>query len=257
MKFARLLAWTLAFFLVACQSATTTTVTIVDNNRITTLQTNERDYSALLNQAGITLHPNDGLLLNGLAVKPNQPISNLPITLQIRRAVNIIINTPSGEQKLQSSAFTVGEALQEASIWLRAGDDVEPGFDTPLTDGMRITVAAPRTLTVSVDGKTLQIQSSARTVGEALAEAGIPPLGLDYSVPAEKDPLPADGQIRVVRVNESVILAQKPIPFENDFQASADVPLDQTQITQPGENGLSIQRIRIRSEDGKEVSRVT
>jgi 3D (Asp-Asp-Asp) domain-containing protein len=108
-----------------------------------------------------------------------------------------------------------------------------------------------------VDGKSLQFQSSAPTVGEALAEAGMPLLGLDYSIPAENEPLPSDGQIRVVHVSESVILAQKPIPFDNKLQASAEVPLDQTQILQPGETGLSVQRIRIRYEDGKEISRVT
>ena len=90
-----------------------------------------------------------------------------------------------------------------------------------------------------------------------MAEAGIPLIGLDYSLPAENEPLPSDGQIRVVRVSESVQLAQKPIPFESELQASADVPLDQTQILQPGENGLTVQRIRIRYEDGNEISRLT
>ena len=232
-------------------------VTILDKDKTLTLQTDERVPSALLNQAGITLNSNDRILLNGLPVEPNQLITNHPITLQVRRAASLTIITADGEQKRQSSAFTVGEALAEASIWLRAGDKVAPALETPIIDGMRITVAGPRSLTVSVDGKTVQIQSSARTVGEALAEAGIPLIGLDYSLPAEKDPLPSDGQIRLVRVRESLILAQKPIPFENDFQASADVPLDQTQIIQPGENGLSVQRIRVRYEDGKEISRLT
>lgn len=177
--------------------------------------------------------------------------------LQVRRAANLTIVTSAGEQKVQSSAFTVGEALAASSIWLRAGDQVEPALATPIKDQMRITIKAPRDLTVSVGGKIVQIQSSRRTVGEALAEAGIPLLGLDYSLPAERDPLPSDGQIRVVRVSESLILAQKPIPFENDFQASADVPLDQTQIVQPGEPGLTVQRIRIRYEDRAEVSRLT
>ncbi len=257
MRFAHLLALTLALFLFACQPTTSPTVTIIDGNHVTTLQTSERVPAALLKQAGITLHPSDRILLNGLSVDPNLPITNLPITIEIRRAVNITIATADKEQKLQSSAFTVGEALQEASIWLRAGDKVEPELDAPITDRMRIILTAARALTVSVDGKSLQIQSSARTVGEALAEAGIPLIGLDYSLPAEKDLLPSDGQIRVVHVSESVVLAQKPIPFESESQASADVPLDQTQILQPGENGLSVQRIRIRYEDGKEVSRVT
>jgi 3D (Asp-Asp-Asp) domain-containing protein len=122
---------------------------------------------------------------------------------------------------------------------------------------MKISLKTPRDLTLTVDGETRQIHSSAQTVGEALAEAGIPLLGLDYSLPAENDPLPADGQVRVVRVSESILLAQKPIPFENDFQASADVPLDQTQILQPGENGLNVQRIRIHYENGEEIARTT
>ena len=251
------LAFTALLFIGACQPATSPAVTIIDNNKITALQTNERVPSVLLKQAGITLNPNDCVLVNGLSVEPNQQISKSPITLQIRRAANITIAAPDKEQKLQSSAFTVGEALQQASIWLRAGDKVEPELDAPISEGLRITIAASRALTVSVDGKSVQIQSSARTVGEALASAGIPLIGLDYSLPAEKDPLPSDGQIRVVHVSESVILAQKPIPFESESQASAEIPIDQTQILQPGENGLSVQRIRIRYEDGKEVSRVT
>jgi len=262
MKFARLLVLATAFFLFACQPITSTTVTIIDNAKVITRQTDERVPSALLDQAGITLNPNDRVLLNGLAVAPNQPIPNLPtpnlpITLQIRRAASITISAPNGEQKLQSSVFTVGEALQDASTWLHAGDQVEPALNTPLSDGMKITVASPRELTIAVDGKALQVQSSARTVGEALAEAGVPLIGLDYSLPAEKEALPSDGQIRIVRVSESVILAQKPIPFENEFQASADVPIDQTRVMQPGENGLMMQRIRVRYENGEEISRLT
>lgn len=256
------LVLTSVFVLFACQPAASPVVTIVDGNRIVTLQTKERVPSTLLNTAGTTLNPNDAVLLNGLPVNPDQPIpnfptTNIPITLQLRHAVNITIVASGGEQKRQSAAFDVGDAIQEASIWLRAGDFVTPALDAPLTEGMRITVAAAHPLTVSLAGKTVQIQSFARTVGEALAEAGIPLIGLDYSLPAEKDPLPSDGQIRVVHVSESVILMQKLIPFKNELQASADVPLDQNRVLQPGENGLNLERVRIRYEDGKETARVT
>ena len=257
MKLPRLLAVAAIFFLLACQPNTLPIVTIIDNNKIITLQTGERVPSALLNQAGITLNPNDRVLLNGLNIDLNQPITPYPITLQIRRSVALTLKTLEGEKQLQSAAFTVSEVLQEASYWLHASDKIEPSLDTSVKDGMEITITSPRELNVSVDGKTLQVQSSARTIGEALAEAGVPLIGLDYSSPAESEPLPSDGQIRVVRVSESVLLAQRPIPFENDFQASADVPLDQTQVIQPGETGLTVQRIRIRYEDGKEISRTS
>lgn len=257
MKLNRSLVLAFAFFLLACQPTTLPTVTIINNDQVITLQTDERVPSTLLNQAGLAFSPNDRVLLNGLPIALDQPITIDPITLQLCRAVSLTLITPDGEQEIQSSAFTVAESLQDLDYWLRAGDKIEPGLNSPIRVGMTITVLSPRELNVSIDGKALRIQSSARTVGEALAEAGIPLLGLDYSFPAENEQLPSDGQIRVVRVSESVLLAQKPIPFESELQASADVPLDQTQILQPGENGLTVQRIRIRYENGDEVSRVT
>jgi uncharacterized protein YabE (DUF348 family) len=254
----KLLRWlVLIFLLVACQPSTPPTVTLIENNQVITLQTDERVPSAILNQAGITLNPNDRVLLNGFPTALDQSITTSPITLQIRRAVPLTILSSNGQQQIQSSAFTVGEVLIEALIWLRAEDKIEPVLNSPVTTGMSITISSVRDLTVSVDGKVLQIQSSARTVGEALAEAGIPLLGLATSLPAESEALPSDGQIKVTRVSESILLTQKPLPFQSELVASADVPLDQTQILQPGENGLTVQRIRIRFEDGQEILRTT
>lgn len=270
----------LVLLLFACQPSISQTVRIIENDQVITLRTNERLPSAILAQAGITLNPKDRLLLNGLPIEPNSPIPNplisnpptsnpppstSPLTLQIRRAIPITISSPEGQQTIQSAAFTVGEALQEAGIQLSAKDKVEPPPHVPISQFSQssqpshplISLHPSRTLTITVNGKTLQIASSAQTVGEALAEAGIPLIGLDYSLPAENEAIPPDGQIRVVRVNESILLTQKPIPFQSQLIASADVPLDQTQLLQPGENGLSIQRIRIRYEDGQEVSRIT
>jgi resuscitation-promoting factor RpfB len=257
MKTNRWLALPFALFLCACQPGAPSKVTIIDQGKVSTLQTEEHVPAALLSQAGITLGSNDRILVNGLPVPIDQPISNSPITLQLQRATTISLVTPDGEKSIQSSRSTVGEVLSEASMWLREGDIVLPAASSPILDGMKITVVPTRQVTVNVDGKSMQIKSSARTVGEALAEAGTPLLGLDYSVPAEKEPLPSDGHIKVVRVSESLQLAQKPIPFDSDIQASADVPLDKTQIIQPGETGLSVQRIRIRYEDGNEISRLT
>jgi len=257
MKFQRGLALLFALFLFACQPATPPTVTIIDGDQVITLQTEERIVSALLVQAGITLNPSDTVFANGSPAAIDQIVENDPITLQLRRAVTVTIITPEGQRQVQSSAFTVGEVLQGAGIRLRAGDNVEPPTNTSITNKLIINYLPSRALTINADGKVVETQSSARTVGEALAEAGIPLLGLDYSLPSEDEALPSDGQVKVVRVSESILLAQKPIPFESELVASADVPLDQTQILSPGENGLSVQRVRVRYEDGVEVSRVT
>jgi uncharacterized protein YabE (DUF348 family) len=258
MKFSRVLAGLFSFILLACQPATLSTITIIDYDRIITLQTDERIPSRLLSQAGIILGPNDQVLVNGLPTAPGEQINSHPVTLQVRRAMTITVNTPDGEQQIHSSAFTVGEALTGTLSWLRAGDKIDQPLHIPLsTLQSPIFISPSRHLTITTNTETIQVTTTAQTIGEALAEAGVPLLGLDYSIPPEKEPLPPDEQIKVVRVNESVLLTQKPIPFDSDFQASAEVPLDQTQIIQPGETGLTVQRIRIRYEDGEEISRLT
>src|SRR5688572_4262683 len=141
MTLLRFTAFATVFFLFARQPTTPPAVIIIDNDKTLTLQTNESIPSKILKEVGITLNPNDRLLLNGLSISPDQPITNQSIpseaqaystTLQIRRARSIILVAPDGQQQIQSSAFTVGEALQEATYWLHAGDKIEPALNSPV-----------------------------------------------------------------------------------------------------------------------------
>jgi hypothetical protein len=101
MKIARQMAAAFTLFLLACQPARLPAVTIIDNDQILTLQTDQRVPSAFLNPAGIKLRPNERLLLNGISTL-DQPITTYPITLQLRRAVPITLiaaptkDTPHG-----------------------------------------------------------------------------------------------------------------------------------------------------------------
>jgi len=259
MRFHRL-ALALLIFLTACGIGATSpsTVTVLDGGQIYTVSASTRIPADLFIQAGLSLGPNDRALFNGMRVPLDQALPAAgSVTLQLRRAVTLTLVTPDGQRAIQSAAWTVGEALHEAGIQLYASDKIDPPAETPITDALTITYAPSRELTVSVSGQSRRIRSSAGTVGAALAEAGIPLVGLDTSLPSENEALPSDGQIRVVHVSEFVVLAQKPIPFTSEFVASADVPLDQQQILNPGQTGLTVSRVRIRYEDGKEISRLT
>src|SRR5436190_14841121 len=103
MKINRRLALVLIFFLFACQPTIHSPVFIINNDKTITLQTDERVPSALLVQAKITLAPADRVLSNGLSVQPKLPITNTPITLQIRRAVDVTLVTPDGQKEFHSS----------------------------------------------------------------------------------------------------------------------------------------------------------
>lgn len=240
----------------ACQTqASKIRVTILDGEEGYTLYTSERTPTSWLTRAGLSLSPGDRLLYQGEPISPDEPLSSgLTYTLQIRRAVTVTLITPRGPYELHTAAWTVGEALVEDGFSILIGDRVSPPLETPLTAGMEISYWPGRDLKISVEGKEISIRSSASTVGQALAEAGLPLMALDYSLPREDEPLPADGHIRVARVAENVILSQKTIPYQSRFEASADLELDQTALLQPGEPGLAVSRKRIRLEDGVETA---
>ena len=129
--------------------------------------------------------------------------------------------------------------------------------DSDLDAGSRVEgqIEPAQAVRISADGRTHTIPVNAETVGQALAQAGIPLQDLDYSLPAEDQPIPPDRSIRVVRVREEVLLEQKPIPYKSTYQPDPQTELDQRSVVKPGELGIEVSRVQVRYEDGVEVSR--
>lgn len=253
----RILWLALILIIAACQpQAPTGNITILDGATHLSLATDSRLPAEILTEAGITLTPADRVLINGEIGDLNQLMDCETCTLQIRRTATLTLITPDGEQIIQTAAFTVGEALTELGLHLYKADFIDPPVGTSVSDKMKITYRPARELIARVDGQIIPIRASAKTVGAALAEAGIPLIGLDASLPSESDPLPTDGQIRIIRVVEEIELIQTSIPYSLEYVASNEVELDQQEILQPGEPGLIVSRALVRYEDGEEVSRV-
>jgi len=257
MKYLRWLVCAHLLFLTACQPLSSS-ITIFDGNQMYRVASSERVLIPLLVQAGIILGPNDRVLVNGMNTPLDQTqLEAGTLTIQIRRAVTLTVNTLQGQQTISTSALTVGQALGEAGFTLSKNDLISPAAETPITQSLTVTFTPARDLTIFMGDNVMNIRSAAETVGEALAEAGIPLVGFDTSSPFESEALPSDGQIRVVRVYESTSVALEPIPFEVEVVDSVDVAFGQEETLQPGLNGIAMVRTRIRYEDGKEVSRVT
>ena len=258
MKLLRWLSLSLILFLSACQLNNQASITILDGNNILKVESSERVPLILLTQNGIVPQPNDRVLLNGLPVPIDQPLPGTKfIQLQLRRAVALTINTPQGQQVIQTSALTVGQALTETGFIFTKNDLLVPPAETAITEALSVTYTPARDLIIYSGDEVINIRSAAGTVGEALAEAGIPLIGLDTSLPVEHEALPADGKIRVIRVYESVSVTMEPIAFDVEVIDSPELPFGQEETIQPGVNGVAIVRTRIRYEDGKEVSRET
>ncbi|MBN2387351.1 MAG: G5 domain-containing protein [Anaerolineales bacterium] len=242
--------------LASCQS-TPVAVTVLDGERVYTLTSSQRLPGTWLEEAGVSLAPADRVLYLGQSTPLDRSLPEADAyTLQVRRAVTLVLSAPGQEPRpIYTSAPTVGEALAEAGLQLYVGDFLDPPAGTPLFENMSVSYRPGRELVIVIDGTEVRTRSSAETVAQALAGAGVPLVGLDYSIPAGNASLPADGRIQVIRVTESVSLTQTLTPYETRTELTADLELDQQEIIQIGEPGLAVSRTRVRYEQGAEVGR--
>jgi len=232
-------------------------ITIFPTNEEIELYSANRVPGELLAEAGITLGEYDQLLRDG---KPVNVEEELPYQgdyhFVVRKAVAIEVNDTGETNQIYSSSETLGQALAENGIQLEVGDRISLDLDTVLNSDLELQIQRAKSIKIHLKDESIEIQTAAETVGEALAEAGMALQGLDYSLPSSNAPIPEDGQIRVVRVREEFILSQTNIPFSVDYVQSDEVELDQRDVVQAGEFGVEVTRTRVIYEDDQEVSRV-
>jgi uncharacterized protein YabE (DUF348 family) len=232
-------------------------VQILADGKITSLVSADRIPASLLTQAGVTLHPADQVLSNGQLLDPNLalPEDQQSISLQVVRAVSYSLTEEGNTQVFSSTSTTLGSALWSAGYSLFATDQLSPPAETMLTPDLSATLNRSSEVTIQLQDADVIVRTAASTVGEALADAALPAQGLDYSLPSPEEPIPPTKDVRIVRVTEQVLVEQSPLPFETQYQAVSDLEIDNQTIIQPGEYGLTAQRVRVRYEDGQEVSR--
>jgi uncharacterized protein YabE (DUF348 family) len=240
-----------------CQTSQTS-VTILADGQSISLNTESHIPEKILSEGHLSLNPNDCVFYLDSPVAPDAPLpAAKSYTLSVRRAIKLTLVMPDGQKVIQTCAQTVGQALASNGYTLFSADRLDPPAETPLVNSLTVNYYPSQALSVTVDGMQVQIRSAAPSVGQALTDAGIPLIGLDFSTPSENEPLPSDGKIRLTRVTESVTLTQKSIPFSTHTEPSADLELDQQALVQGGEPGLAVARLRSRSENAIQVSQTT
>jgi uncharacterized protein YabE (DUF348 family) len=229
---------------------------LVPEGRIIPVITSATTPAEIVTAAGFTPGEHDTFKVNGLAIKADEKIDlTTGSVLQFTPAVSLSVWVDGTEQTITSSSPSLGKALWDAGIEIRSGDVVEPPLTTALEPGMQVAVTRGVPLEIRVDGKTLLVNSTALTVGDALQLAGIALQDMDYSQPAETEPLPADGKIDVLRVTEEKLVEQSTIPFTIEYVGDASMELDQTEVLVEGAYGLQAKTVRVRYENGVEVGR--
>lgn len=207
-------------------------------------------------QIGMDLNSSDRILWNSVELPFDRPLPLAPsYVLQVVKARSIELIENGQSNRINTAGPTAGIALWQAGIVLSESDKLSAPLESPLPENSTLDLVRSIPILIKTGGNEISSRSSAGTVGQALVEAGISLQGLDYSVPAEDQPLPVDGILQVIRVNEQVNLEQTAIPYESDYVENPDVELDQRSVVEAGQYGIEVTRVRVKFEDGQEVSR--
>lgn len=227
----------------------------IDGQSLETV-TAEKIAANILASMDIALLPGDRIWVNGIPLSDNGKVfERVPWTICLRRAKPVTLEVDGQEVILHSAASTLGEALEEAGIELFEGDILEPGPGASLSELTVARLIHSKPVTISVDGNQVASRVVAQTVGEALLKAGIALIGLDYSLPLPTEGLPEDGYIKVIRVREDIIIEQTPLSFSTVYEAAPELEIDSTSALDSGSYGVQARRVRIRYENGEEISR--
>lgn len=228
------------------------------DGKMITLDTPALTPYAILAAAGIQASADDEVLINGQPAALDEVlVRRAGMTLQYRPAIKIQLTQGEETRTFASAAATLGLALWQQGIRVGGGDRLTVAFTQRLQEPLDVTLILAHPIEIKADGVTISSVSAAETVGEAVKASGISLQDLDYTKPAEDEPLPKDGKIQVVRVIEEIIQEQSAIPYETERVADDSMEINQEEVIETGQEGVKVSRIRVRYEDGEEVSRTS
>lgn len=125
-----------------------------------------------------------------------------------------------------------------------------------IQDNTVITIHRAIPVNVTYQGKTREIVTGKPTVGELLTELGIS----GDSIRAEPDQttkITANVHIKAIAISEKVVEREIEEPYEIVRQPDPTMERGNQQIVSSGENGIKIAKVRLRFEDGVQVSEET
>ena len=181
-------------------------------------------------------------------------------------AKTVSLTIIDGDKKIPveiETGKTVKDALDAAKITLGENDTVDPRAETKLTaDAKEITIkrgaktdAAAVKVSMTIDGKTTEINTSAATVEALLKEQNIT-LGEEDKINAKlTDKIAAGMQIKIVRTTYKEEKKTEKIAFDTEETTTDELAAGESQVTREGQEGQKEVTYKVKYVDGKEAGR--
>jgi len=119
---------------------------------------------------------------------------------------HVVITVDGQDQQVTTLAGSVAGALSAAGLTAGEHDVLAPAADAPIADGSHIALERARQLTLTVNGTTQQLWTTADTVEQALLELGQDPGAYQLSADRSRE-IPLDGMDLTATTLHTVSLA--------------------------------------------------
>ena len=197
----------------------------------------------------------------GIAVKPGDvvvPAVDAPLrdgdNVIVKYARTLTITVDGKTRTVNTTETTVDGALLALGV---RGEGARLSVSRSQTigrQGLALTVVTPKSVTVTVDGKTTTKTITAATVGEALGQLGVTLGKADKVNPPVTAPLTAGIKVAVERFTTKDVKRTEAIGYSTSKKKSADLYTDQTKVATKGVAGVRAITERRTLKDGKVVS---
>ena len=176
--------------------------------------------------------------------------------ITVKRYAKVTVVLGEEKREIELTGGKVSDAIAKSGL---KTDGYEPDVDKDkyLEDGMTITMkkSSKIKVTLTVDGKTTEVTTSAATVKDFLSEQKIK-LGENDEVSEKQEASIKDGmKIVVKRVEYKTEEKTEKVEFETEDKYSDILEEGKEEVTQEGKDGEKTVTYKVKYVDGKEDSR--
>ena len=227
------------------------TVKVTDSGVVTDVTTSEgKTVEEVLKTGEIVLGEKD-------EVEPaaDTKISEEANAISIRRYAKVKIVNGDETEEVELVGGTAADALKKAKITLGKNDSIDVKEASYLKDGQTIKVTRVLSISLTENGKTKTVKTSAATVKDFLKEQKLTAGKDDRLNVKETDKLKDGDKIVLDRVTVKTETETESIPYTTESQYSDSMDQGTSQVTQNGAYGSKNVTYKVTYVNGKEESR--
>ncbi|GGJ30197.1 3D domain-containing protein [Paenibacillus hunanensis] len=175
--------------------------------------------------------------------------------MYMQASKNIYVVIDGKAQMVETHKLQLSDLLAEQNIQVAPQDKVSMSMNGAIQDGDKVYINHAVAVNITADGKTKQVYTTAKTVGNTLEQAGIDLGKEDKLTPPVEAGVQHDMDIKVVRTTSFVAKQVVELPYQVVQKEDGSLLEGKTKLIQSGQKGKVVQYIEKVYEDGEFVSK--